>query len=81
MDMAAAAAPREAEIVSVLDIPSPEATRMGKMDVMVTYRVDPLHSFTIRIPKEEATKERIRAAIQADWNTRKEMIGAKITLT
>jgi len=81
MTMSTPTTPREAEIVSVLDVPSPEATRMGKTDVMVTYRVDPLHSFTIRMPKEEATKEKIRAAIQADWNTRKEIIGAKFALT
>jgi len=79
--MSTPVAPREAEIVSVLDIPSPDPTRLGKTDVMVTYRVDPLHSFTIRIPKEEATTVKIKAAVQADWNTRKELIGAKFTLT
>jgi len=79
--MSTPATPREAEIVSVLDIPSPDATRLGKTDVMVTYRVDPLHSFTIRVPKEEATTAKIKAAVQADWNTRKELIGAKFTLT
>jgi hypothetical protein len=72
---------RQAEIVSVLDIPSPEPTRLGKSDVMVTYRVDPLHSFTIRMPKEDSTPAKIKAAIQADWNTRKEIIGAKFSLT
>jgi len=81
MTMATPAPPREAEVVSVLDIPSPDPTRLGKTDVMITYRVDPLHSFTIRMPKEEATAAKIKAAIQADWNTRKEIIGAKFTLT
>jgi len=79
--MSTPAAPREAEIVSVLDIPSPDPTRLGKVDMMVTYRVDPLHSFTIRIPKEGATTASIKAAVQADWNTRKDLIGAKFTLT
>ena len=73
--------PREAEIVSVLDIPSPEPTRLGKTDVMITYRVDPLHSFSIRIPKEDSSDEKIKKAIQADWDTRKKIIGAKFTLT
>lgn len=79
--MAAAPEPRVAEIISMLDIPSPDPTRLMKTDVMITYRVDPLHSFTIRLQKEQSSKEQIRAAIQADWNTRKEILGAKITLT
>jgi hypothetical protein len=79
--LAAAPPTREAEIVSVLDIPSPDPTRLGKVDVMITYRVDPLHSFTLRIPKEDATPAKIKAAVQEDWNKRKEIIGAKFTLT
>jgi len=78
--MEAAPPSRQAEIISVLDIPSPEPTRLGKTDVMVTYRVDPMHSFTIRVPKENSTKAEIEAAIRKDWATRKEVIGAKITL-
>jgi len=80
MEMEAGAPRREADIISVLDIPSPDPTRLGKMDVMVTYRVDPMHSFTIRLPKENSSKAEIEAAIRKDWATRKEVIGAKITL-
>jgi len=79
--MAAPAGAREAEIVSMLDVPSPDPNRMGKWDMAITYRVDPLHSFTVRIPKEDFTPEKARAAIQADWNTRKALYLSKITLT
>ena len=72
---------REAEIISVLDVPSSLATRLGKMDVMVTYRIDPMHSFTITVPKEHSSSDEIWKAIEADWNTRKLIIGAKRTLT
>jgi hypothetical protein len=78
--MEAAPPRREAEIVSVLDVPSPDPMRLGKWDVMVTYRIDPLHSFSIRIPKEKSSKADIEAAVRADWATRKEVIGARITL-
>jgi hypothetical protein len=71
---------RQAEIVSVLDIPSPDPVRLGKTDVMVTYRVDPLHSFTLTIHKEDATPANIKMLIQKDWNSRKEIIGAKFPL-
>jgi hypothetical protein len=72
---------REAEIVSYLDIPSSDPTRLGKTDVMITYRIDPLHTFSITMPKEAADEDTIRKAIQADWDKRKHIIGAKISLT
>ena len=72
---------REAEIISLVDTPSANAQRLGKWDVMITYRPDPMHSFTITIPKEKSSEKEVWDAIQADWNTRKMIIGARKILT
>lgn len=80
MATAAPTVSREAEIVSILDIPSAQPSRFGKTDVLVTYRVDPLHSFTITMAREDATSDNVQKAIRADWATRKDLFGKKITL-
>jgi hypothetical protein len=78
---AAVPAGREIEIVSILDVPSSSAIRLGKWDVMISYKIDPMHSFSITLPKENSSEKEIWDAIQADWNTRKHIIGAKRVLT
>lgn len=67
-------------VVSMLDVPAQEANRLGKMDVLVTYRVDPLHSFTIRIPAEGMTPDKLDAAIRTDYNVRKALINRTVTV-
>ena len=37
---------------------------MGKTDVLVTYRVGPMQSGMVRIPKEDFTEEKVKAAIK-----------------
>jgi hypothetical protein len=69
---------KEVEIVSTVDIPSQDPKRIGKFDVLVTYRVDMLHTFSVRIPKEEATTTKIEEAIRNDYAKRKELIGRKV---
>lgn len=65
-------------VVNVVDVPSPEPGRAGKMDKLITYEKDPLHRYMIRIPEEEATEERIVSAIQTDWAKRRAWIGRVI---
>ena len=78
--MATAEPAHVAAVISVLDIPSPDPMRLGQMDAMITYRVDPLHTFTIRIQKSKPSKADIEAAVRADWAIRKETIGMKVQL-
>lgn len=69
-----------AQVISVLDVPSAEPNRLGKMDALVTYRIDPLNSFTIRIPAEGLTPEKIDTAVRADWNQRKQLLNRTVKL-
>jgi hypothetical protein len=69
-----------ATVISVLDVPSSDPNRMGKMDALVTYRIDPLHSFTIRLPAEGLTPDKIDAAIRSDYAVRKLLINRVVNL-
>ena len=72
--------PAEATVVSVLDVPSQDPQRAGKMDALITYRVDPLHSFTIVIPADGLTPDKVSAAVRQDFQKRKAYINQKISL-
>jgi hypothetical protein len=65
-------------VISTLDVPSTDPARLGKMDMMITYRSDPLHSFTIRIPAEGITLAKVDAAIRSDYATRKQYINRQV---
>jgi hypothetical protein len=69
-----------AEVISVLDIPSSDPMRLGQMDSMVTYRIDPLHTFSIRLQKTRPSKADIETAVRADWALRKDTLGMKVQL-
>lgn len=70
-----------AQIVSILDVPSVVPNRAGKMDALITYRVDPLHSFTITLPAEDATDpNKVDAAIRQDYQKRKVFINRNVSL-
>lgn len=70
----------QATVISVLDVPSTDPTRVGKMDALITYRIDPLHSFTIRIPAENLTPDKIDAAVRSDYAVRKQYINRVVNL-
>jgi len=70
----------EVTIIDVRDIPSTEPGRIGKIDVLVTYQIDPAHIYMIRIPKEEFTEERLTEAIRKDVAEKRKWIGRKIPL-
>lgn len=61
-------------VKSVLDVPAQEPTRLGKMDALITYQTDPLHSYTIRLPAENLSKDLVMAAIRADYAKRSPII-------
>jgi len=70
----------EVTIIDVRDIPSTEPGRIGKIDVLVTYQIDPAHIYMIRIPKEEFTEERLTEAIRKDVAEKRKWIGRKIPI-
>lgn len=65
------------EVISAIDIPSQDPNRVGKMDMVINYRIDPLHSFSIKIPAETATKTVVQAEIEKDLKKRAEIFTLK----
>ena len=76
--MASPASPeREVEILATVDVPAISPDRMGQIDVLVTYRVGPYQSGMIRVPKEDYTEAKIKAAIKKDVETKAKYVGMK----
>ncbi len=50
------------------------------MDAFITYQVDPLHRFTITIPAETMTPDKVDAAIRSDYTNRKQYINRTVTV-
>jgi len=70
--------PIEVEIIDKVEMPSVEPGRLGKIDVVVTYQIDPLHRYRVTIPAEKATDEAIEEAIRKDAQHRLKWIGRKV---
>jgi len=70
----------EITIVSMVDVPSVEPGRVGQLDVLVTYQVAPGQVYSIRIPKEEFSEERMLEAIKKDLVERLKYIGKRYTI-
>lgn len=76
--MASPASPeREVEILATVDVPAISPDRTGQIDVLVTYRVGPYQSGMIRVPKEDYTEAKIKAAIRKDVETKAKYVGMK----
>ncbi len=72
--------PDQAQIIDVRDIPSTQPGRLGKMDVMVTYQVDPLHVYMVTLHKEEFSEAALQAAMKKDVDEKRKLIGKTFTL-
>ncbi len=66
------------EVLSVSEVPAIEPNRLGQFDTLVTYRVDPLHIFSFRIPQTNLTAQQIAQAVKQDYAKRKNIIGLKV---
>jgi len=72
--------PPKVKILDVRDVPSTEPGRIGKIDVLVTYQLDPTHIYMVRVPKEEFTDERVREVIRRDVEEKRRWVGKELTL-
>jgi hypothetical protein len=70
---------KEVTILATTDVPALDPARLGKTDVLVTYRVGPYQSGMVRIPKEEFTEETVKAAIKVDVDAKAKYVGMKFT--
>lgn len=76
--MASPASPeKEVSILATVDVPATSPDRIGKTDVLVTYRIGPYQSGMVRIPKETFTKEKVIAAVKKDVALKAEYVGMK----
>ena len=66
------------EVLSVSEVPAIEPNRLGQMDTQITYRVDPLHVFTFRVPQVNMTAQQVAQAVKQDYAKRKGIIGLKV---
>lgn len=71
------AAEREAEVISMVDVPSRDPKRVGKIDALITYRVGPFQSGLVYIPKEKVTEDAVQKAIAADVEAKGKFVGKK----
>lgn len=54
------------KIKDVRKIPSPDNERVGRLDYLVTYELDPFRVYMVRIPKDVLTEDDIKAAVKKD---------------
>jgi len=69
-----------AKIISVISIPSREPSRLGEMDTLITYQVDPLHTYSVIIPESHPSEADIMAAVRADYAQRSKISNMEIPL-
>ena len=72
-----------AETFKVIDsrrIPSPDDDRRGRFDWLVTYQLDPLRTFIVRITVDDLTEEIIRDHVRKDLDSMKRFTGREFSL-
>lgn len=72
--------PKEVTILATVDVPATSPDRMGKTDVLVTYRIGPYQSGMVRIPKETFTEDKVKAAVKADVELKAKYVGMKFNV-
>ncbi len=66
------------EIISLAEVPAINPQRLGQYDTLVTYRVDPLHIFTVRCEGSNLNKQQIAQCVKADYDRKGSLVGMKI---
>lgn len=68
---------KEVEILATVDVPAISPDRVGQTDVLVTYRVGPYQSGMVRVPKEDFTEAKVKAAVKKDVEAKAKYVGMK----
>ena len=71
---------QKVQLISTIEAPSNKPERVGKSDYFITYQVDPLHRYTLQIPAEGLTTDKVDALVRADYMKRKDFINREITV-
>jgi hypothetical protein len=72
--------PATATILDAIEIASPDPSRVGKKDLVVTYQTDPANKYVVRVPVEAADGPALADAIKQDVARRAALIGKSIPL-
>lgn len=68
---------KEVTILATVDVPAVSPDRIGKTDVLVTYRIGPYQSGMVRIPKEAFTEAAVKKAVKKDVELKAKYVGMK----
>ena len=67
--------PTKFKVFDIRRVPSADPERIGKMDMLVMYELDPMRRYIVRIPEEEFTEERMKEEIKKDMAEREQFTG------
>jgi len=68
------------KVLDVRKLPSPEEPRIGKLDHLVTYQLDPFRTYMVRIPKDDITEADVVEAVKKDLESIERFTGKEFTL-
>jgi hypothetical protein len=68
------------KIIDMRQLPSPDPQRIGKVDCIVIYEHGAGLRSSVRLPAEDLSDERIKAAVQADLKERSKWLGKILQL-
>lgn len=54
------------KVLDVRKIPSPDDIRVGRLDHLVTYQLDPFRTYMVRIPKDTIEESDVIEAVKTD---------------
>jgi len=68
------------KVLDVRKVPSPEDGRVGKLDHLITYQLDPFRTYMVRIPKDVINEADITAAVKKDLESIERFAGREFEL-
>jgi len=72
--------PETFKVIDTRRVPSSEPTRIGKLDWLVTYQLDPYRTYMVTIAKDELTEGDITEAVRKDLEAIGRWTGKEFTL-
>jgi len=67
------------KVLDIRKLPSPDASRVGHLDHLVTYQLDPLRTYFVRIPKDVLEEKDIVDAVTAELASIERFTGKEFT--
>jgi len=68
------------KVLDVRKIPSPDDSRVGKLDHLVTYQLDAFRTYMVRIPKDVIEESDVIEAVKKDLESIERFTGKEFTL-